>query len=90
MPRKTQERVVVEHASEAGLVDNKTFEDTVVKVEVYESERALTRALDDYAENSHEEQRLVRKIDRRLLPILGTMFFLQSLDRTGMVCCIQN
>jgi hypothetical protein len=87
-----QERVVVEaehvsnHAStgEQGLVNEKTFEETVVKVEVYESERAITCSLDDYEENSEEERRLVRKIDRRLLPVLGAMFLWQSLDRTGM------
>jgi hypothetical protein len=94
MPRRNtmtdnchEQDVVVQTANitEAGLEDNKTFEETVVKVEVYASERALTRALDAYEDNSVEERRLVRKIDAKLLPLLGSMFFFQSLDRTGMV-----
>jgi hypothetical protein len=92
-PRKTTaERVVVEQvkAQNQGLSDrmedNQTFEDTVIKVEVYESEREITRVLQDYVPNTSEEQRLIRKIDLRLLPILGAIYALQSMDRTGMVC----
>jgi hypothetical protein len=86
------ERIVVEQVKNQNqrslsesLEDNETFEDTIVKVEVYESEREITRALQDYVQGSEGERRLVRKIDLKLLPVLGVMYALQSIDRTGMV-----
>jgi hypothetical protein len=91
------ERVVVEQVKtqnqrnlSENLEDNETFEDTIVKVEVYESEREITRALQDYVRGTDEEKRLVQKIDLRLLPVLGVMYALQSIDRTGMVSYSTN
>src|ERR1700748_2399692 len=72
------------------LEDNATFEDSIIKVEVYDTEREITRVVQDYVQGTEEERRLVRKIDLRLLPVLGIMYALQSMDRTGMVsikCC---
>jgi hypothetical protein len=86
------QRVVIEQVQaqksqnlSSRLEDNETFEDNVIKIEVYETEREITRVLQDYAQETEEERRLVRKIDLRLLPILGIMYALQSMDRTGMV-----
>jgi hypothetical protein len=67
------------------LEDNVTFEENIIKVEVYETEREITRVIQDYVQGTEEERRLVRKIDLRLLPVLGVMYALQSMDRTGMV-----
>jgi len=40
----------------------------------------------DYQTHPEEERRLVRKIDRRLLPVLTVMYTLNYLDRTNIVC----
>src|ERR1700753_488344 len=90
--KNTTDRVVIEHVEaqktqslSSRLEDNETFEDNVLKVEAYEAEREITRIIQDYVQGSEEERRLIRKIDMRLLPVLGAMYALQSMDRTGMV-----
>jgi hypothetical protein len=95
--KNTMAEVIVEQARMQNqgnlshrLEDNETFEDTVIKVEVYESEREITRVLQDYVHDTEEERRLVRKIDMKLLPILGVMYALQCVDRTGMVSFKEN
>jgi hypothetical protein len=67
------------------LEDGKGFEETVVEMELYKAERDIIRALESYVPNSHEERRLVRKIDLKLLPILGLMYAVQCMDRNRMV-----
>jgi hypothetical protein len=82
MQERIVEKVMAGHPS---LEDNETFEETVVKVEAYESERDITQALDNYVPNTEEERRLVMKVDLKLLPILGVMYAVQCMDRNLMV-----
>jgi hypothetical protein len=76
---------VVEVMATEILEDGKAFEKPVVDVELQGTERDIIDALDNYVPDSHEERRLVRKIDHKLLPILGLMYAVQCMDRNRMV-----
>jgi hypothetical protein len=73
-----EEKFVVENVMACEfLEDGKAVAEPVVEMELYEGERDIIRALHSDVPNSHEEHRLVRKIDLKLLPILGLMYDVQ-------------
>lgn len=56
------------------------------KPDATQKERASDSAANDYGETyDHvEEKRLVRKVDWRLLPILGALYSIALIDRTNV------
>ncbi|KAF2669408.1 MFS general substrate transporter [Microthyrium microscopicum] len=66
------------------LQNDEIFEENIIRIEAYESEREITRAFDEYETDTREERELVRKIDVRILPILGLVYAAQSMDKAGM------
>jgi hypothetical protein len=67
-------------------IDDEFKQDTVHK-EVY-SPPATDSNVADYAYDQIEEKRLIRKIDWRLLPILGALYSIALIDRTNVSSCL--
>ncbi|CEP59981.1 allantoate permease family MFS transporter LALA0_S01e00320g [Lachancea lanzarotensis] len=61
-----------------------TYELTIKDGQEISAELGEQATITDYYIDPEEENKLVRKLDRRLLPMLAFMYFLSSLDRSNI------